>query len=184
MDENAVNRLLCSTTNFLPGACRTGGRSVSMLLQYKENKPERTPVSLLRLCRDDKRAFRECPVHRVSANDIDRIVQNQIEIILNTPTMLAKLSLGDIAPEVLRPEVSDLRSVWANMFPAERRKLARVLITKILVFEDEIRLVFHGQDIATALAERGINCEVENAVSGQEYVLTYGETKLLIETKI
>ena len=49
---------------------------------------------------DDKRAFRECPVHRVSANDIDRIVQNQIEIILNTPTMLAKLSLGDIAPDV------------------------------------------------------------------------------------
>ena len=75
-------------------------------------------------------------------------------------------------------------TVWANMFPAERRKLARVLITKILVFEDEIRLVFHGQDIATALAERGINCEVENAVSGQEYVLTCGETKLFIETKI
>ena len=24
MDENAVNRLLCSTANFLPGACRTG----------------------------------------------------------------------------------------------------------------------------------------------------------------
>ena len=29
MDENAVNRLLCSTANFLPGACRTEGAEAS-----------------------------------------------------------------------------------------------------------------------------------------------------------
>jgi site-specific DNA recombinase len=121
---------------------------------------------------DQRRAFKECPVHRVSANDIDRIVQNQIEVILNTPTMLAKVSLGEIAPEILRSEVTDMKTVWACMFPAERRKLARALIKKILIFEDEIKLVFRGKDVAVALSDCGINCEVENAASGQEYVIS------------
>ena len=122
---------------------------------------------------DDKRAFSTCPVHRVPADDIDNIMLKQIENVLKTPTMLAKICGHDLSPDEVYQELSEtsgtyserkaqLSVMWDSMFPAERRKLACALLKKVLVYEHEIRLVFHGGEVGKLMNEAGLPYDMEH----------------------
>ena len=125
---------------------------------------------------DEKRAHRECPLHRVPAETLEQLLLNRIAALLKTPTMLAKICGGKLrnaldtrqAGEVLE----NIATLWSAMFPVERYKLIHALIQRVLVFENEVRIVFRAEGIAGLLKEAGADFSVSSGSVDLECVLT------------
>ena len=58
------------------------------------------------------------------------------------------------------------------MFPMERYKLIHSLIQQVLVFENEVRIVFRADGIAGLLKEAGLEFHISVETSEIECVLT------------
>ena len=112
--------------------------------------------------RDSKAAASECPVHRVTASCIDKAVQKAIQSLLLTPTMLAQICGRELVPDDARDELADIDEVWARMFPAERRKLARTLFKRVLIFPNEVKIIMSGAAAEKMLKEAGVEYMVEH----------------------
>ena len=108
---------------------------------------------------DTKRNFSTCPIKRVPANELEKLVLKEIGILFQTPTMLAKLmDKGDlgISTTQLQAVLKNIYDVWEVMNPAERCKLIQCVITRITVFENHIEIRPNLDGIKTLLAEAGM----------------------------
>ena len=108
---------------------------------------------------DTKRNFSTCPIKRVPANELEKLVLKEIGALFQTPTMLAKLmdkgELG-ISTAQLQAVLKNIFDVWEVMNPAERCKLIQCVITRITVFENHIEIRPNLDGIKTLLAEAGM----------------------------
>lgn len=102
---------------------------------------------------DEKRAHRECPLHRVPAETLEQLLLNRIAALLKTPTMLAKICGGELRNALDTRQAGEalenIATLWSTMFPVERYKLIHALIQRVLVFENEARIVFRAEGIAS-----------------------------------
>ena len=108
---------------------------------------------------DTKRNFSTCPIKRVPANELEKLVLKEIGALFQTPTMLAKLmdkgELG-ISTAQLQAVLKNIFDVWEVMNPAERCKLIQCVITRITIFENHIEIRPNLDGIKTLLAEAGM----------------------------
>ena len=125
---------------------------------------------------DEKRAHRECPLHRVPAETLEQLLLNRIAALLKTPTMLAKICDGELRSTLDTRQAGEalenIATLWSEMFPVERYKLIHALIQKVLVFENEVRIVFRAEGIAGLLKEAGADFSVSSGNVDLECVLT------------
>ena len=112
------------------------------------------------ICLEDiKRNFSTCPVKRVPANELEKLVLREIGILFQTPTMLAQLmNKGDlgISANQLQTVLKNIYEVWEVMNPAERCKLIQCVITRITVYETHIEIRPNLDGIKTLLIEAGM----------------------------
>jgi site-specific DNA recombinase len=108
---------------------------------------------------DSKRNFSTCPIKRVPANELEKLVLKEIGALFQTPTMLAKLmdkgELG-ISADRLQAVLANIYDIWEVMNPAERCKLIQCIITRITVFENHIEIRPNLDGIKTLLIEAGM----------------------------
>ena len=125
---------------------------------------------------DEKRAHRECPLHRVPAETLEQLLLKQIAKLLKTPTMLAKICGGELRSALDTRQAGEalenIATLWNEMFPLERYKLIHSLIHRVLVFENEVRIVFRAEGIAGLLKEAGADFSVSSGSVDLECVLT------------
>lgn len=125
---------------------------------------------------DEKRAHRECPLHRVPAETLEQFLLNRITALLKTPTMLAKICGGELRNALDTPQaggaLENIATLWSAMFPVERYKLIHALIQRVLVSENEVRIVFRAEGIAGLLKEAGADFSVSSGSVDLECVLT------------
>ena len=125
---------------------------------------------------DEKRAHRECPLHRVPAETLEQLLLNRIAALLKTPTMLAKICGGELRNALDTRQAGEalenIATLWSAMFPVERYKLIHALIQRVLVFENEVRIVFRAEGIAGLLKEAGADFSVSSGSVDLECVLT------------
>ena len=125
---------------------------------------------------DEKRAHRECPLHRVPAETLEQLLLNRIAALLKTPTMLAKICKGELRRTLDTRQAGEalenIAALWNEMFPVERYKLIHSLIQRVLVFENEVRIVFRAEGIAGLLKEAGADFSVSSGSVDLECVLT------------
>jgi len=125
---------------------------------------------------DEKRAHRACPLHRVPAEGLERLLINKIASLLKTPTMLAKICNGELQSALNEKQTGEaldgLAAIWTEMFPVERYKLIHALIRKVEVFETEVRIIFCPEGIAGVLKEAGMDFTVMAEKTEIECVLT------------
>ena len=125
---------------------------------------------------DEKRAHRQCPLHRVPAEALEKLLQDRIAVLLKTPTMLANICKGelrDILDTKQAGEALDgLSTIWSAMFPVEKYNIIHSLIRRVLVFENEVRIMFHAKGIVELLKEAGLDFSISTENSGVECVLT------------
>lgn len=112
------------------------------------------------ICLEDiKRNFSTCPVKRVPANELEKLVLREIGILFQTPTMLAQLmNKGDlgISANQLQTVLKNIYEVWEVMNPAERCKLIQCVITRITIYETHIEIRPNLDGIKTLLIEAGM----------------------------
>ena len=125
---------------------------------------------------DEKRAHRECPLHRVPAETLEQLLLKQIAKLLKTPTMLAKICGGELRSALDTRQAGEalenIATLWNEMFPVERYKLIHSLIQRVMVFENEVRIVFRAEGIAGLLKEAGADFSVSSGSVDLECVLT------------
>ena len=125
---------------------------------------------------DEKRAHRQCPLHRIPAEALEKLLLNRIAVLLKTPTMLANICKGelrDILDTKQAGEALDgLSTVWNAMFPVEKYKVIHSLIQRVVVFENEVRIMFHAKGIVELLKEAGLDFSISTENSDVECVLT------------
>ena len=125
---------------------------------------------------DEKRAHHECPLRRVPAAALERLLLNKIAALLKTPTMLAKICDGELRNVLDTRQAGEalenVAVLWNEMFPVEKYKLIHSLVRRVVVLEDEVRIVFHAEGIVTLLKEAGVDFSISAESTGVECVLT------------
>ena len=125
---------------------------------------------------DEKRAHRECPLHRVPAETLEQLLLDRIAALLKTPTMLAKICDGELRNVLDTRQAGEalenIATLWSGMFPVERYKLIHSLIQRVLVFENEVRIVFRAEGIVGLLKEAGADFSVSSGSVDLECILT------------
>ncbi len=122
--------------------------------------------------KDEKRAESECPLMRVPTGEIDRVVLNQLSSIFKTPTLLAKtcdaieklkIENNEDESECHPPEgisgfeiseaLESIDTLWNELFPAERYRLAHLLLGKIIVLKDKLKMEIKSHGMSSLVKE-------------------------------
>ena len=88
-------------------------------------------------CRDMKRSISICPVKQVSAGEIEKLVEDRLKDVLNSPEILIAVAqqTGMRANE-LSPMFS--KEFWEEITPGETRRLMQILLEQVTVNEDGV----------------------------------------------
>ena len=126
--------------------------------------------------KDDRRANAACPVHRVPAEHLEKVLLAQVGRLFRTPAVLARICNEDFAGVLTAPQteqvLNSIHSVWSQMFPLEQHKLIHTLISKVVVFEDKIQINFEAAGLAGLLKEAGAGFEIADGNQMLECVIT------------
>ncbi len=101
---------------------------------------------------DTKRAESICPIKSISAGEIERIIQEQLQKILLAPEII--LAVAKITKE--RPD--DLISIfskdlWDEITPMERQRLTQLLIERVTINETDIKIEIRTTGIKSLMEE-------------------------------
>ncbi|MDD3703711.1 MAG: hypothetical protein PHR12_05720 [Victivallaceae bacterium] len=81
--------------------------------------------------------------------------------------MLAKICDERLSQVLTAPQVGQalegIATVWAQMFPVERYKLLHAIIKRVLVFENEVRIIFAAEGLSSLLREAGMDFSIAPA---------------------
>lgn len=132
-------------------------------------KPNGRRYSYYVCLKDGKRPVSNCPVHRIPAEPLEKLLLDQIGKLFRTPTMLAKICDERLSQVLNAPQagqaLSNISAVWAQMFPVERYKLLHTFLKRVLVFETEVRILFETAGLTGLLKEAGLDFTLENDAS-------------------
>ena len=126
--------------------------------------------------KDDRRANALCPVHRVPAEHLEKVLLAQVGRLFRTPAVLARICNEDFAGVLTAPQteqaLSSINTVWSQMFLLEQHKLIHTLISKVVVFEDKIQIHFEAAGLAGLLKEAGADFEITDGNQVLDCVIT------------
>jgi hypothetical protein len=133
-----------------------------MKASYTQKSKNRTYHYLI--CEaDSKRINSSCPLQRVPLNELERIVIEDINVMLSKPEIIFGILSeakglapnGDCLTDVqIRKAFSNLSAVWDIMYPVEKYKLIRTIIRKITVFRDQIKIEYNKEALSGLVHEQ------------------------------
>ena len=131
----------------------------------KENFTKKTEHKSYRyfVCdRDTKRIKSTCPLKRVPAAELEKLLLDDIAAILSTPEMLAGVmnAAGELTVNGKRLKstqvqsaFSDFAKVWDVMFPVERYRFVREVVRQITVFPDKVKIEYNTHGLEQVMLE-------------------------------
>lgn len=101
---------------------------------------------------DERRAYSTCPIKAVPAGEIEPLVYRQLELILQSPEI--QMAVAEVA-QVPAGSVATLfgKGVWAQMSPTEKNRLVQLLVTEVVMNEDNITLELRTEGLETVIRE-------------------------------
>ncbi|WP_395662812.1 recombinase family protein [Aestuariivirga sp.] len=103
----------------------------------------------------------KCPVARVPAAEIEAAVIGQIRGMLRAPEVVvatwraAQPECEGLAEGNVREALTALDPLWAELFPAEQARIVQLLIERVDIGSDGLRLKFRDKGLAQMVAEVG-----------------------------
>jgi site-specific DNA recombinase len=108
----------------------------------KQGRLYRYYVSMVTIKRAENDGLR-----RVPATPIDQAVIDQVRLLVRAPEIIGRTILAAGIPvETVRAALADFDRIWSELFPAEQARLIRLLVERVDVREDgiRVRLRTHG----------------------------------------
>jgi len=102
-----------------------------------------------------------CPVGRVPAAEIEAAVIGQIRGMLRAPEVVvatcraAQPECEGIAEDEVRAALAALDPLWTELFPAEQARIIQLLIGRVDIGTDGLKLRFRDKGLAQMVAEVG-----------------------------
>jgi hypothetical protein len=103
-----------------------------------------------------------CPVARVPAAEIEAAVISQIRGMLRAPKMVvatwraAQSDAEGIMETEVREALIMLDPLWTELFPAEQARIVQLLVERVDICTDGLKLRFRDRGLAQMAAEVGI----------------------------
>ena len=121
------------------------------------------------LCNEDtKRNIKTCPTPRIPAAEFEALVLRELAVVLNTPTMLAKIDRRleadddmSVRQEMTARAVAKLEQLWEVMVSTERYALIHRIVSRIVVFKDRLKVEFNRDGMVKLLQEAGLEAAHE-----------------------
>jgi hypothetical protein len=104
----------------------------------------------------------KCPVARVPAAEIEAAIISQIRGMLRAPEVVvatwraAQPECEGLAEDDVRKALAALDPLWAELFPAEQARVLHLLIERVDIGADGLKLRFRDRGLAQMVTEVGI----------------------------
>ena len=104
----------------------------------------------------------KCPVARVPAAEIEAAVIDQIRSLLRAPEVVmstwraSQPECQGLAEDEVRGALAALDPLWAELFPAEQARIIQLLIERVDIGTNGLKLRFRDKGLAQMVAEVGV----------------------------
>jgi site-specific DNA recombinase len=104
----------------------------------------------------------KCPVARVPAAEIEAAVIDQIRGMLRAPEVVvaswraAQPECEGLQEDEVREALAALDPLWAELFPAEQARIIQLLIERVNIGTNGLKLRFRDKGLTQVLTEVGI----------------------------
>ncbi len=140
-----------------------GGVAMSPSHTRKKGRLYRYYVSQTAL----KQGAEDCPIGRVPAAEIERIVIEQIRILLRSPEIVvqtwrnARKSIKGLTETNVRAALLEFDPLWNELFPAEQTRIIRLLVDRVDVGIDGVDIKLRIEGVSSLISETAGNSAVQ-----------------------
>jgi site-specific DNA recombinase len=105
-----------------------------------------------------RQGYSECRVRSVPAAEVEEAVVMQVRNLLRTPEIIAR-TWAAAKHEVEMPErdvvqvVTDFAPLWDELFPAEQARIVRLLVERVDLSSDGMRVRLRAEGLQTLVEE-------------------------------
>jgi site-specific DNA recombinase len=106
-----------------------------------------------------KQGSRDCPVSRVPAAEIERIVIDQVRILLLSPEIIvqtwrsARKSIKGLTESEVRNALQAFDPLWNELFPAEQARIVQLLVERVDVRTDRVDIKLRIAGVSSLIGE-------------------------------
>jgi site-specific DNA recombinase len=106
-----------------------------------------------------KRGAGECPVARVPAAEIEKIVIDQVRLLLLSPEIIvqtwrsARKSIKSLTESDVRSSLLAFEPLWNELFPAEQSRIIELLVERVDVQMDRIDIKLRIAGVTSLIGE-------------------------------
>src|SRR5947207_14767107 len=106
-----------------------------------------------------KQGAADCPIGRVPAAEIEKIVVEQVRILLRSPEVIirtwhtARKSLKGLTETEVRAALLEFDPLWNELFPAEQARIIQLLVDRIDVGADGVDIKMRIEGITSLVGE-------------------------------
>jgi site-specific DNA recombinase len=106
-----------------------------------------------------KQGSGDCPVARVPAAEIEKIVIDQVRILLLSPEIIgqtwrsARKSINSLTESEVRNSLQTFDPLWSQLFPAEQSRIIQLLVERIDVLIDRVDIKLRIAGITSLIGE-------------------------------
>ena len=106
-----------------------------------------------------KRGSGDCPVSRVPAAEIEKIVIDQVRSLLLSPEIIgqtwrsARKSIKGLTESEVRNSLQTFDPLWNQLFPAEQSRIIQLLVERVDVLIDRVDIKLRIAGITSLIGE-------------------------------
>ena len=110
-----------------------------------------------------KRGSDDCPVARVPAAEIEKIVTDQVRLMLLSPEIIvqtwrsARKSIKGITESEVRDALQTFNPLWDELFPAEQARIIELLVERVDVLADRVNINLRIAGVTSLIEELADN---------------------------
>jgi DNA invertase Pin-like site-specific DNA recombinase len=111
-----------------------------------------------------KRGENDGPIRRVPAGPVDQAVIEQIRRLVRAPEIVARtIRSAELPADIVLEALADFDRIWDELFPAEQARLVRLLVERVDVSEDGIRVRLKTEGLRGVVRELQAPTTLERA---------------------
>jgi hypothetical protein len=106
-----------------------------------------------------KQGSGDCPVARVPAAEIEKIVVDQVRLLLLSPEIIvrtwrsARKSIKGMTESEVRDALQAFDPLWNQLFPAEQSRIIQLLVERVDVLVDRVDIKLRIAGVTSLISE-------------------------------
>lgn len=106
-----------------------------------------------------KRGRSDCPVRQLPAGEIERIVVDQVRMLLQSPEIVvqtwrvARKQLPNLTENDVRTALLEFEELWNELFPAEQARIMELLVQRIDVHAERLEIMLRIEGLTSLYGE-------------------------------